>query len=139
MYLSSLFWMFLTMYQVMWPLYTKLGYFESICHVLTQFDQHFPDRFVQNVLTTCFTMYRAWEIKNTWSVHCKYMVKIQYFWKTFKMSQISLMYWPCVFNFPSSVHCKTRHKYILNKLIRKMLVELGQYMANGLKISQFGI
>ena len=106
MYLSGLFWMFLTMYQVMWPLYTKLGYFGSICHVLTQFDQHFPGQFVQNVLTTCFTMYWAWEIKNTWLVHCEYMVKIQYFLKTFKMFQVSSMYWPCVFNFPSSVYCK---------------------------------
>jgi len=35
---------------------------------------------------------QAWEIKNTWQVHCMYMAKIQYFLKAFIMSQDSSMY-----------------------------------------------
>jgi hypothetical protein len=40
-------------------------------------------------------MYQAWEIKNTWQVHCEYMAKIQYFLNTFKMFQDSSMYSQC--------------------------------------------
>ena len=97
MHLSGLFWMFLTIYQVMWPLYTKFGYFESIRHVLTQFDQHFPDQFVQNILTTCLQCTKLGKLKT----HGQY---IEEFWYIFY--HILTIYWQCVFNFPSSVYCK---------------------------------
>ena len=43
-------------------------------------------------------MYWAWEIKNTWQVHCEYMAKIQYFLNTFTMSQDSSMYSQCTYH-----------------------------------------
>jgi hypothetical protein len=49
------------------------------------------------VVCTCnvFTMYQAWEIKNTWQVHFEYMAKIQYFLNMFTMSHDSSIYSQC--------------------------------------------
>src|SRR5882757_11219611 len=62
--------------------------------------------FLSQCTFNAFTMYQAWEIKNTWQVHFEYMVKIWYFLISFKMYQDFKMNLPCVFNFPSLVHCE---------------------------------
>jgi hypothetical protein len=43
------------------------------------------------------------------------------------------------FQFPKLGTLQRRRKYILNEPIRKVLVELGQYIADGPKMSQFGM
>ena len=50
--LDGSFWMFLTMYQVMWPPHTILGHVKSIRPGKPKFVQHVPDWFVQNVPST---------------------------------------------------------------------------------------
>ena len=86
--LSGLFWMFFEMYQVMWPSHTKLGHFKSICNALTQFDQYFPDWFIQNVLATSLQYAGLGKLKT----HGKYIVstwqKFSIFWKHLQFPKI---------------------------------------------------
>jgi hypothetical protein len=76
------------------------------------------------------------------AVHCEYMAKIQYFPNMFKMSQDSSMYSQCtchVFLISQARYIVKMLQYILNEPIRKVLVKLGQYIADGLRMSQFGM
>jgi len=130
--LSGLFWMFFTISQVMWPPYTKLGYFKFIWHVPTQFNQHFPDRFVQNILAM-FSQYTKLGKLKTYDEYIVMYSANTEFW-----SYICNVLTMC-FQFPKLGILWKHCKYILNKAIRKMLVELGWHMPNEPKISQFGI
>ena len=106
--MSGLFWMFLTIYQVMWPLYTKLGYFRSIRHAPTQFDQHFPDRFVQNILATCLQYTELGKLKT----HGQYIEEFWYILKFLTKYWIFTIYLQCT----DHVFLISQAQYIVNTL-----------------------
>jgi len=115
----------------MWPPCTKLGYFKFIWYVSTQFDQHFPDHFVQNILAMFSQYTKLGKLKT----HGKYIASIGSKFSIFWVHHNILT---MCFQFPKLGILWKHCKYILNKVIRKMLVELGWHIPNELEISQFG-
>ena len=91
--LDGSFWMFLTMYQVMWPPHTILGHGKSIWPKKRQIVFHVPDCFFHNVPSTLSQCTKLGKLKT----HGKFILKSWYILNEIKKYQIFTMYskWTC--------------------------------------------